>query len=320
MTSDRYSATAYLIAKCTVLLSRDPELGHLVPQRSAEMSALFVKQCSRHSRVLLGLMDVRWFRLLIRLVEICTVPGLITHYAVRKLCIEDLVRASIRNGVRRVVVLAAGFDTLAARLHGEFPEVQFIELDLPETQVVKRNVLERARASGTNLYFHSVDFSEGCQSSLVASIGGSSKDIATLFVAEGLTMYLTQTEIDSLFDSIREVGSPRNSLVFTFMEKRPDGRIAFRSSSRFVNWWLGWHGETFKWGLGRQDTGDFLAARGFALKEVGPPEAFREEHPRFASSGRVRVALGEMVCVADVAEHAASAEEAAPIRQRARAS
>ena len=320
MTSDRYSATAYLIAKSTVFLSKDPELGHLVPHRSAEISALFVKECSRHSRVLLDLMDVRWFRFLIRLIEICTVPGLITHFAVRKLCIENLVRASIKNGVRRVVVLAAGFDTLAPRLHGEFPEVQFIELDRPETQAIKRNALERARASGTNLYFHSVDFSEGCQSSLATSIGSSSKDVATVFVAEGLTMYLTQTEIDSLFDSIREAGSPRNSLVFTFMEKRPDGRIAFRSSRRFVNWWLGWHGEVFKWGLGRQDMGDFLATRGFALKEVGPPEAFREERPRFASSGRIRVALGEMVCVADVAEHAASTEEAVPIRQRARAS
>src|SRR5262249_18714551 len=94
MKPHRYSATAYLIARAMAFISRDPELGHLVPMQAAEISRWIVEACSRHGRLLLAAMDWPWFRRVVHLVEQATIAGLFLHYALRKLAIEEVVRAS----------------------------------------------------------------------------------------------------------------------------------------------------------------------------------------------------------------------------------
>ena len=52
----------------------------------------------------------------------------------RKRLIEEVVRASLTEGVEQVVIIGAGFDTLALRLCAGFPRTNFIEIDHPATQ------------------------------------------------------------------------------------------------------------------------------------------------------------------------------------------
>src|SRR5215468_7749967 len=161
MKPHRYSATAYLIARAMVFVSRDAELGHLVPMQAAEISRWIVEACSRHGRLLLSAMDWPWFRRVVHLVEQATIPGLFLHYALRKLAIEEVVRASLAEGFTQVVVLAAGFDTLALRLQAEFPSVRFIEMDHPATQAVKEKVLREHDLVGPNLSLAPVELADG---------------------------------------------------------------------------------------------------------------------------------------------------------------
>ena len=120
MRANRPSSTATLIAAATVLLARHPKLGHLVPAGAAEICA----------RCLQGFWSVaprlRW---LAWAGERATIPGLMLHFILRKRWIEDAVRGALARGCRQVVVLGAGFDTLAARLAPQFPAVRFLEID-----------------------------------------------------------------------------------------------------------------------------------------------------------------------------------------------
>ena len=46
------------------------------------------------------------------------------------------------------------------------------------------------------------------------------------------------------------VGQPAAASVrriFTYMARWPEGRAGFRPSSRLIDAWLRWHGETFRW-------------------------------------------------------------------------
>src|SRR6476646_7930242 len=114
MREDRPSSTAALIAAATVFLARDARVSDLVPAGAAEWCARCLEALSR-LRAVQGLSHpaLRWAA---RLSERATVPGLLLHFMLRKRWIEEAVRASLDEGYEQVVIIGAGFDTLALRL------------------------------------------------------------------------------------------------------------------------------------------------------------------------------------------------------------
>src|ERR1043166_1751411 len=143
MKPDRPSATALLIARSTIFLSADSCWGRLVPPLAVEARRWFVEAGERRRRLFLGVVEKKWFRSLVAIAERLTVPGIILHYAVRKRCLEDITRRSLAEDFHQTIILGAGFDTLALRLHKDFPKALCIEIDHPATQKAKRRVLEQ---------------------------------------------------------------------------------------------------------------------------------------------------------------------------------
>ena len=239
-------------------------------------------------------------RLLISAVERLTIPGINLHYALRKRYLEETARAALRQGFRQVVVFGAGFDTLALRLHESHPASQFIEIDHPATQRSKEREIVRRNLRKENLHFIALDLT---RQNLEEQLRGADFYRAgerTLFIAEGLLMYLAPGEVDELFGLVRRLGgAARSRLAFTFMEPRADGRIAFHRSTRAVDLWLRWRGEPFKWGISRKHLDSYLAARGFRLREIATAGTFRRRYlaePRFS---QLTLADGEYICIAD---------------------
>ncbi len=301
MKPHRYSATAYLIARGTVFVSRDAKLGHLVPPLAAEASRWFVEACSRRARLLLSAMDRTWFRLAVRLIEKATIPGLVLHYALRKLAIEELARASLAEGFAQVVVLAAGFDTLAVRLQAEFPRVRFIEMDHPATQAVKEKVLREHDLAGPNLSLVPIDLADGDLGDRLCAVPGFAANLRTLFVGEGILVYLTDVQVTALFDALRNSIEADARFLFTVMDRRPDSSIGFRDSTLLTDWWLRLKGEPFKWGLEPRRLGSFLSERGFRLLSWVTHEELREKYLGAAPLRRVPAAAGEIICLAEAA-------------------
>lgn len=300
MKEDKPSATAYLIARSTFFLSRDPTLGQLVPARSAELCERFVHTRSRFARLLDAAINSKPLRPLAALLERATVPGIKLHYALRKRCLEEIARDALRDGFRQVVVIGAGFDTLALRLHEAFSETKFFEIDHPATQRVKKHVVEKHQAPQRNLQFISLDLAHGNLESSLLSSADYQPEIATLFVAEGLLMYLAPAEIDLILQFIRSHSGAKSRLVFTFMEMQSGGRIGFRESSRAVDAWLRLRGESFKWGSRRERIGDYLAARGFAARDIITSETLRTKYLTAEHLRHLSLADGECICVSEV--------------------
>jgi methyltransferase (TIGR00027 family) len=265
--ADRPSSTATLIAAATVLLARDRRYAHRVPAGAAEICA----------RCLRGFWSVaprlRW---LAWAAERATIPGLMLHFILRKRRIEDAVRGALGRGCRQVVVLGAGFDTLAARLAPQFPNVRFIEIDHPATQAVKRAAVARE-----NLQFVAADLARTpLQQALAPSAGPS------VFVIEGLLMYLTADQMAALFAAIGELQPGGGEVVFTVMEPRPDGRLAFHNATWLERALLALWKEPFKSAVSRELLPGALARWGLRLREVADLAA---EHPELV------LARGEIV-------------------------
>jgi methyltransferase (TIGR00027 family) len=199
-----------------------------------------------------------------------------------------------------LVVIGAGFDTLALRLHEAFAETKFFEIDHPATQRVKKRVVEDHRQPESNLQFISLDLARGSLEGSLLSSADYSPQIDTLFVAEGLLMYLAPAEVELILQFIRHHSGAHSRFAFTFMETQSDGRIGFRESSRAVDAWLRLRGETFKWGSTRTRIGDFLAARGFAVREIITSETLRNKYLVSEKMRQLSLADGECICVSEL--------------------
>ncbi|HEX8128058.1 MAG TPA: class I SAM-dependent methyltransferase [Pyrinomonadaceae bacterium] len=304
MKADAPSATAYLIATSTLFVAADPHAGRLIPARAVELSASFVKARSCVARWAQEALARRSARPFVSLLERLTLPGIQLHYALRKLYLEETARAAIASGIRQVVIFGAGYDTLALRLHEAFPDTQFIETDHPATQRRKLHALAGARrdarppAAATNLHFLPLDLTRRRLADTLVNFAGYRAGDPTLFIAEGLLMYLAPAEVDDLFQTMRDCGGARSQVAFTFMEPQRDGRVNFLTRSRAVDVWLGWRREVFKWGIARGELPAFLSARGFALREIATGETFRRRYLEPEALAHLPLAAGEYVCVA----------------------
>jgi O-methyltransferase involved in polyketide biosynthesis len=113
-------------------------------------------------------------------------------------------------------------------------------------------------------------------------------------------MYLSPSEVDHLFQTIREWGGAGSRVAFTFMEPQANGRVNFRTRSRAVDAWLSWRGEVFKWGIERAALPAYLRERGFNLREIATDKTFRQRYLEPDGLAHLPLAAGEYICVADL--------------------
>jgi len=295
------SATAQLIACSIVFLSRQRKYASLIPPGAAEASAGFIEDGSWRAKLLHRCIGQAWFRVLATAIERLTVPGILLHYLLRKLYLEEIVRDLLVKGCKQVVVLGAGFNTLALRLGQEFPGVRFIELDHPATQRAKREVLEARRVRSPNLSLIAVDLARDSLERALRNSTGYDRVAPTVFVAEGLLMYLMREKVREVFQSIRTHAGSGSFLAFTFLELQTDGRIGFRRSGIVVDRWLKMGGEPFQWGISRDDLPGFLKANGFKSHQLVTHETLRARYLLPIGLVRARLAEGECICVAEPA-------------------
>lgn len=295
MREDRPSSTATLIAAATVLLARDARVADLVPPGAAERCAGYLESASPLYAKAVRALSRPALRWAAQFAERATVPGLLLHFILRKRWIGEAVRAALVEGCEQVVVVGAGFDALAPRLSNEFPRASFIEIDHPATQARKRLAVER---SG-NLHLIAADLARDRLQDALSAGGAYRPEAPSIFVIEGLLMYLTDPEVVAVFAAVRALQRAGGRVVFTVMEPAPDGRPAFHNATPLVKRLLARWREPFKSALPRDEAPAFLDALGFRFRELADSETLRKRY--LAPSGREALALarGEMMVLAE---------------------
>lgn len=263
MKSSRSSDTAKLIARSVILASNDGVRSQLVTPEAIEL----LEQL-RGKDWFSWASNFVLFRKAVLAGERFLLSGIITHYLVRKLHIEREVEKAIAEGCRRVVVLGAGYDTLAWRLHRKHREIQFVEIDHPATQRVKAGRMEVDQ----NLRLEPLDLSKGLPSSVLES-----DDSATAFVIEGLTMYLTPERVEELLKDVSRLAGEAGKVIWTFMERQENGSLGFQGESPLIPRWLELCNEPFRWGISREELADFTARCGLEVQRLGDHQSLRLE-------------------------------------------
>ncbi|MCI2416854.1 SAM-dependent methyltransferase [Saccharopolyspora sp. K220] len=122
---------------------------------------------------------------------------------------------------RQVCILAAGLDARALRL--ELPDrTNVFELDTREVLDFKQELLERGSADPTasdRRTVVAVDLREDWSAALVEA--GFRPEVPTVWLVEGLLMYLDATQCDRLLDDIAALSAPGSRIAFDYFARNP---------------------------------------------------------------------------------------------------
>ncbi len=212
------------------------------------------------------------------------VPGILLHYALRKRAIADGVGQAINGGAQQMVVFGAGLDPIGLRTVEE-RRIPVWEVDCSSTQEAKRSL-----AKGTAIRFLDIDLADDCLANKLEA-NGWRPAMPTVFIAEGVFMYLHRQVVERLLTAF---ASPGNTFVFTLIELSPEGVPNFRATEGLTTW-LESAGEPFEFGLHPRDVPECLEEHGWQTLDVIEADDLRE---RYLPGCTAQSAVGEYVVVA----------------------
>ena len=221
-------------------------------------------------------------------------PGAPGEVIARTPFIDDCLKKRIADGIGQMVILGAGYDTRAFRFRHLLQAVKVFEVDKPATQASKvEKARKLARTTPTHVVYVPVDFdTDSVEDRLIAR--GYDPTVKTMFIWEGVTMYLTAEAVDQTLAFVAGRSGPGSSIVFNYVHKAIiDGADVSDAATRWRSA-LERRGAPARFGIENGQIEKFLAQRGFSVIEradVGVYEAY------FARANRTRSVVSFMPAV-----------------------
>jgi methyltransferase (TIGR00027 family) len=212
-------------------------------------------------------------------------PGAIEFMTARERYIADFLKACLREGLDQIVIPGAGFDTRAYRIEG-IEKTRVFEVDHPATQEVKLKRLKKViDPLPDHVTFVSIDFNtKTLDERLPAS--GYDEQGKTLFIWQGVTMYLTPEAVDSTLAFIAHHSGQGSAVIFDYFyneflrdTSRPEVK-RLRRIMRMI-------GEEHLFGIDRGQLEPFLTWRGFSDVHNADADELRRLYFTGQNAGRV---------------------------------
>src|SRR5689334_5621918 len=145
------------------------------------------------------------------------------YLAARTAFFDRTVTSALGRGVTQVVVGAAGYDGRAFRYAK--PGVRWFEVDHPATQRDKLERLERLGIDASHVRFVEADFTRDPVADRLRE-AGLDPDAPSLFLLEGVAVYLEPAVLEDVLRQFRQVAAPGSSLAISVSLSRPRGDAA----------------------------------------------------------------------------------------------
>jgi methyltransferase (TIGR00027 family) len=270
----RPSATALAVARAFTEVLRRKEWAAVAPkdcpQQTAALLESIVPALSTRDRFLQSAPMRAISRALDRSGPL---KGGTLHLALRKRWIEDRVRQAIADGFTQLCVLGAGYDLLAWRIAREFPQVLCFEVDTKATQREKyKALLALSRSHGLkdlppNLDLFILDLSQGAVDRALLAQKTVDRTRPTLFIAEGVLMYLSENDARQVLQSMKNVAVPRARILFSYLGADASGKPLAGDWDRAMKAIVKIAGEPFRFAIPQGRLESLLSEYGLALTE-----------------------------------------------------
>jgi len=188
--------------------------------------------------------------------------------------IDAVLTKAANDGIAQVVNLGAGYDSRAYRFRNAMPDVRFIEIDVPKMVVEKKRRLQMALGKVPDYAaFVPIDFNTQTIPGQLQK-AGYRQDLKTLFIWEGVTMYISAQAVTSTLQFIASQSAPGSSVVFDYI---PLGAIQgdFKKypDARSLSFWVANKGEPFIFGIKEGQERAFVNQHGLSvLSDLTPKD------------------------------------------------
>jgi methyltransferase (TIGR00027 family) len=195
-------------------------------------------------------------------------PGLWASMNCRKRYIADKVNESL-DDIDAVVVLGAGFDTLAYRLARK-TRIPIFEVDQPVNVARKTATVRRVLGEQpVSVRLVPLDFEHDDVLDVLTG-HGYRPDSRTFFVWEAVTQYLSAEAVDSTLKRLRQATSG-SRLVFTYVLRDfIDGINLYGADALYRRFRQ--RQQVWQFGMAPQEVAAFLAGHGWQLAEQAGPD------------------------------------------------
>jgi len=291
MNKNKPSATAMFVAKGIYYSIHQKNLAADIPEDLKKYNTKLIEHFYTFNWSIL----IRWRIFISGIIQFFSIKGFFLHFLLRKKCIEKEVRTFIENGFEQVIILGAGYDTLGSRLAEHYPKIKFIEVDHPATADNKVAIFKELGWQRSNIQYYSYDLKN---IETLISNTGINKNLKTIFVCEGVLMYLLEKDVEKLFTSVSENFKGDCKFIFTYMEESQPGVYVFKNASGFVNMYLQKNSEPFTWGIKPENISDFLKKSNWKLNNSYDHNSLRTDF--LSETNRVLpIAMGENIAVCE---------------------
>jgi methyltransferase (TIGR00027 family) len=182
---------------------------------------------------------------------------------VRTRHIDDVLAESLRAGATQVVILGAGLDSRAYRFGDALRGVRVFELDLPQTQNYKKaRVRDVFGGLPAHVTYAPIDFATQDLATVLKDAGYDPSK-RTLFIWEGVTMYVPEPGIDATLRAVATIAARGSRIVFDYFTERAlrDRQSVLVPIAKNV----AAVGEPFVFGMPGDNAAAFISARGFSV-------------------------------------------------------
>ena len=206
-------------------------------------------------------------------VRVLAPAGIYEYVIARTKYIDAAFKRALSEGFDQILLFGAGFDTRALRFQAEAQRTCIFELDAPPTQHAKIQQYQKRHLDvPANLVFIAIDFDK---ESLPEKLdqAGFHKAQKSLFILEGVLMYLKPESVQATFQTIRKYAGAGSRVVFDYVrasvlrgEKTLFGEAGAAQT-------VSGAGEGWQFGIEPDEVASFVAAFDF---EIGDYKCARE--------------------------------------------
>jgi methyltransferase (TIGR00027 family) len=201
-------------------------------------------------------------------------PANVTQHFVRTKFVDATLEEGLRDGALQVVILGAGFDSRGYRFQDRLRGVRFFEVDYGPTQEYKKQrVKEVLGGLPKHVRYIAMDFTKD---DLLTQLrkGGYLERLKTLFVWEGVTMYIPESAVKQTLGFVRNHSAPGSTIVFNyFLSGMPSIN---NPNSRYARW-----GEPMIFAFPGKGAADFVRNQGLeVVSDLNQGEVPRKYGPQ----------------------------------------
>lgn len=261
MSDSHISLTAWVVVICQLTLKHTPRWQALPSQEHAAFYKACADYCRKHSRMC-ALLNMLPGRMKIWLLDKGLAKGAAQHFVLRKHAILRQVEEAMEKGVRQLVIIGGGFDPLAISIAARQRDMRCFEIDTPAMHAHKLAVATQYYGPlPKNFHAIGADLSQVSLYDTLKADKSFKTDVPTLFIAEGLTMYLKEPDILRLFADVKRLSSKPSSILFTVISRHCENRRNL--AMRLRDTLLSRNQESFSWSLPEKDMAGFLVRQHF---------------------------------------------------------